>query len=276
MKPLLICLVLALLRNRAASLPPTTTAATTVVTAATATQHGWNDKGHYRERRTAAQKATINEIQEAPRQHGTTNSPFLSTTLSATITAVDDDASAFDAARKALFSDTLTRFLAKIFHDQQVYAVKIIGVNLFDDHVLEDGNYEELRRRDPPEPPRGRRTRSFTTVVSAEFTREDEVGSITDASFRDMLIHVCDKFQNHLLQFMVATGDEYFRNVDSVLLSEFERRPGLAAAGPEDATENRTALGLSAETLNIASIVAIVVGGIVFFALSFASVKYYK
>ena len=211
-------------------------------------------------RSAASLQATRNEILEANAPHDRSGGSFLSTTLATRISAVHDDASAFDAARRSLFAATLTRFLAKVFNDQQAYAVKILVANVSDDHVDDD---EEAP------PPLSRWTRSFTTVVSAEYTREDELGHIADESFRDMLIHVCDKFQDHLLQFLGDTGDGLLMSVDSVLLGEFEKWPGSDAAAKHN-------LGLSAEALNIASIVAIAVGGVVFIALSFASVKYYR
>lgn len=216
-----------------------------------------------------AQKAILNEIQEAQTQDSKLTNPFLSTTLSTKITSVSDDLD-FDSTRKSIFSETLAHFLTKIFKDQQVYDVKIISVNLFDDHILKDGHYEDV-----PTNGDAQHTLSFSTVVSAEYTQDDQASNIANDNFRKMLIHVCDKFQDHLIQFMNDTGDPYFMDVESVILGDFERIHGPTTAGQEDGTNN-SVMGFSDETVNTVSIVAIVVGGIVFFALSFASVKYYR
>ena len=211
--------------------------------------------------------ATTNDVLEANVPRHRAQGPFLSTTLATRISAAvrdDDDELAFDAARRSLFADTLTRFLAKVFRDQQAYAVKILGAHVFDDRV---------DAKEAPPPRDGKWTRSFATVVTAEYTRADEFGHVADDAFRDMLVHVCDKFQDHLLRFLGDTGDGFLGSVDGVLLAEFEKRPGSDVA---DVTAKSSHLGLSDEALDIASIVAIAVGGVVFVVLSLASVRYYR
>eukprot|EP00584_Thalassiosira_punctigera_P003030 CAMPEP_0172537306 /NCGR_PEP_ID=MMETSP1067-20121228/8931_1 /TAXON_ID=265564 ORGANISM="Thalassiosira punctigera, Strain Tpunct2005C2" /NCGR_SAMPLE_ID=MMETSP1067 /ASSEMBLY_ACC=CAM_ASM_000444 /LENGTH=447 /DNA_ID=CAMNT_0013322579 /DNA_START=148 /DNA_END=1491 /DNA_ORIENTATION=+ len=228
-----------------------------------------------------AQTAVIDEVQETQNYNGKLTNPFLSTTLSTTITSLSNDLN-LDSARKSLFSETLTHFLTKIFQDQQVYDVKIISVHLFDDHIIE-GHYEEVPQRNSHVRNSGetRHALSFSTVISAEYTKEDQINSIANDNFRKMLIHVCDKFQNHLIQFMKDTGDAYFMDVERVTLGDFERihgaeGSGRTAASVKEDSANNDVWGLSSETVNMASIIAIVVSGIAFLVLAFASVKLYR
>ncbi|KAL7549672.1 hypothetical protein ACHAWF_012937 [Thalassiosira exigua] len=207
---------------------------------------------------------------------GATN-PFLSTTLSSKISPVPSDDSEFDDDRKAVFSDALTRFLAKIFHDQQVYDVKIISVNIFDDHVLKNGHVVKPQPRSFVKDEGAQHALKFSTVVAAEYTREDKLDSIAEDSFRKMLVHVCEKFQDHLVKFLVDTGDPYFMDVEEVTLAHFDRAPvGTAAAEQATTTDDHTVLGMSKETLNTASIVVILVGSVVAVGLLLASAKYYR
>ncbi len=69
--------------------------------------------------------------------------PFLSATLSATVTC-NSEMSYLPSALfcRSLFSTTLSKFLTKIFNDQQVYDLKIPSVNMFDDHTLQDGTID--------------------------------------------------------------------------------------------------------------------------------------
>lgn len=160
-----------------------------------------------------------------------------------------------------------------------MYDLKIISVNIFDDYILKDGHYERTtQQHNKLMSGDVQHTLSFSTVISGEYTNENEINSIANESFRKMLVHVCDKFQGHLLKFMQDTGDPYFIDVESVVLGDFERVhvvAGLSSLGSASSNENGV-LGMSEETLNTASIVAIVFGGIVFVALAFASVKYYR
>lgn len=213
-------------------------------------------------------------------------SPFLSTTLSAKVTYNSESSSTsflqFDSTRKSIFSDTLADFLAHIFTDQEVYDLKIIGVNVFDDHILHNGRYDEGtyvghlvdfdgETDGVDELPT---VLSFSMVISAEYTSEGQMDSISSDTFRKMLMHVCDKFQSHLLKYMrEKSGDAYFTGVDSIVLVDFERvdtNPGQA--GGPTTIENM----MSAYNIYVGSIVAIVVGGIIFIVLSVATVKYYR
>lgn len=231
-----------------------------------------------------AQNVIINEaVQEGQAQNSKT--PFLSTTVSAKITYNSESSSSsllhFDSARKAIFSGSLTDFLTKIFSDQQVYDLKIIGVNIFDDHILHNGQYDQGTTvghqvagetiGDGNQPV----ALSFSMVISAEYTSEIQMDTISSETFRKMLIHVCDKFQSHLLRYMQEeTGDPYFMDVESIVLGEFEKVEGDVGQRGGQATIEKEEM--SVESIHVASIVAIVVGGIMFIVLSFATVKYHQ
>jgi len=222
-------------------------------------------------------------FQTATAQKANTNTPknpFLSTTLSTKITSVSGDFD-FDSERKSLFSETLTNFLHKIFEDQQVYDVRIISVSIFDDHLLKDGHVVETKREDRNNDDDAQHALSFTTVVAAEYMNEEDIDSIANDNFRKMLVHVCDKFQGHLIKFMKDTGDPYFMNVESVALGDFERIHGNTRAGQQSvqaasANDNNEVLGMSGDALNTASIVAIAVGSIVLVVLLIASIWFYR
>ena len=61
-----------------------------------------------------------------------------------------------------------------------------------------------------------------------------------------------------------------FGNIDSVALYDYDT-PVVGSSNEEVKT-----LGMSQDTVNIASIIAICVSGLVFVLLSIASVRYYK
>jgi hypothetical protein len=70
--------------------------------------------------------------------------PFLSATLSATVTCNSAPFHLdFDSTRRSLFSTTLTKFLTKIFDDQQVYDLKILSVSIFDDDGAIDAQQDQ-------------------------------------------------------------------------------------------------------------------------------------
>lgn len=216
------------------------------------------------------QTTNVNKINEAPPR-----SPFLSTTLSTTITYSSPPPSLqLDTARKSIFTEALGRFLTKIFDDQQVYDLKIVSVNIFDDHVLHRGVEEELsssnKRRKSNGDDDTHQKISFSTVVAAEYTEESQIDSIAGESYRKMLVHVCDKFQGHLLKYVDETGDPYFANVISVALGDFERLHGTNENG------GNKVFGMEEDTMNLISIVAISVGGVMFVVFAFASIKYYR
>ncbi|KAL9189202.1 hypothetical protein ACHAXT_011692 [Thalassiosira profunda] len=200
-------------------------------------------------------------------------SPFLSATLSARITSVSPSID-FNDDRKTTFSETLTAFLTKIFRDQQVYHVTIIAVNVFDDHLLRDGKVVERQASMPNS--NGQHTLSFSTVVSAEYTQESDIDSIPADNFRKMLIHVCDKFQDHLIGYMHGSGDPYFSGVERVVLADFERVHSQTPSDSDEENASNETLGMSNDTLNTASIVAIVLGSIAFAGLMYASWRHYR
>lgn len=205
--------------------------------------------------------------------------PFLSTTLSAKVTYSSVSSTSylhFDTTRKSIFADILAQFLTKVFLEQQVYDLKIISVNIFDDHLLHNGQYNEGTHVDNDKLDEVEvhlpTILTFLMVISAEYTSIDEMdGTILSENFRKMLIHVCNKFQSHLLQYMQEKSDDlYFNDVTSIILGDFERVAvnesqvtGLAAI------EKR----ILSDTIFVYSVVAIVVGGIVFILLSCATVK---
>lgn len=209
--------------------------------------------------------------------------PFLSTTLSAKIIYSSVSSTSylhFDTTRKSIFADILAQFLTKVFTEQQVYDLKIISVNIFDDHLLHNGQYNEgtyvghlvINNDKLDEDEVQPAILTFSMVIIAEYTSTNEMDStISSENFRKMLIHVCDKFQSPLLQYMQEKlDDSYFEDVTSIVLTDFERvavnqiqLTGLAAI------EKR----ISSDTIFVYSIAAIVVGGIVFIFLSCATVK---
>jgi hypothetical protein len=228
---------------------------------------------------TSAQEPSTREQRIVATHGNQLPNPFLSTTLSTKITSVSSNFD-FDSVRKSIFSETITRFLTKIFTDQQVYDVKIISVNIFDDHVLKIGDREV--EYNPQKSENGEQVVSFSTVVSAEYTQEAQ--ELASGSFGKMLMHVTDKFQSHLIKYMKDTGDPFFLNVESVVLADFERihvtggntESGQTTSDAKVTKNQNEVLGMSEETLNTASIVAIVVGSITLIVLLFASVKYYR
>ena len=229
----------------------------------------------------------IGKIQQAQAANKAANkSPFLSTTLSTKIDFTSSSTSShhleFDTTRKSIFSETLTHFFTKIFQDQQVYDVKILSVNLFDDHILsKDGTAVALKSS--TENSEESHTLSFTTVISGEYTNISQIDSISNESFKKMLIHVAAKFQQHLIKYIQdeAMEDEYFRNIESVVLDDFERissSGGVSGVKGQDSgnEQGQEVMGMSNDTVNTASIIAIVIGSLVFVVLVFASVKYHK
>ncbi len=234
-----------------------------------------------------AQNAVIHNEAVQPAYSQYSKAPFLSTTVSAIVTynSVSTVSSFrnFDSTRKSIFSGSLTYFLTKIFKDQQVYDLKIIGVNIFDDHILSNGQYDEgttvghqvMYAGEMNGVEKQPMALSFSMVISAEYTSEDQMDTISSETFRKMLMHVCGKFQSHLLKHLQdETGDPYFMDVESIVLGEFERVGGNAGQrGGQGTTEQEMT---EDNTTHEASIVAIVVGGIVFIVLSFATVKYYR
>jgi hypothetical protein len=216
-------------------------------------------------------------VQEPHAQNSKT--PFLSTTVSAKVTYNSESLSwsvlQFDSARKSIFSASLADFLTKVFMEQQVYDLRIIGANIFDDHILQNGQYVEGSSVENQVKDDGETIVSFSMVISAEYTSEYQMDTISSATFRKMLVHVCDKFQSHLLKHLQdKTGDSYFMNVRSIVLEEPERvEENSGQKGSHVAIEKQTSVDNSKK---VASIIAIVVGGTLFIVLSFAAVKFHR
>lgn len=207
--------------------------------------------------------------------------PFLSATLSTTIeynSEISNLPSAspfylhFDSTRKQIFSTTLTKFLTKIFVDQQVYDLKILNVNIFDDHIINDGTNEQQQQEQELKGTRrsytGQKALVFSMVLSAEYTNESQIGTITDLNFSNMIAHVCHKFQSHLVDYMQGTGDPYFMEVESIVVDKFQNM------NDEEVQKIQyLVLGMPSAKVHFASILAIVVGGILFIVLTIASFK---
>ena len=113
---------------------------------------------------------------------------------------------------------------------------------------------------------------SFLTVVSAEYTQEEQANIIPNGNFSKMLTHVCDKFQNHLVHLMKDTDDPYFMDVERLTyLGDFERIHGRMHGGVKPATasiqediSNSKVLELSDKKVNISSVVTIMVEDYIF------------
>ena len=84
--------------------------------------------------------------------------------------------------------------------EQQVYDLKIISVNIFDDHLLHNGQYDEgtfvghlVVNNDKSLDEDGVQPTvlTFSMVISAEYTSIDEMegSTISSENFRKMLIH---------------------------------------------------------------------------------------
>ena len=222
----------------------------------------------------------VNDI-EAATTSSSSKSPFLSTTLSTKLTfsplsstSISTLTNSFDTtSNKQILSETLTHFLSKIFNDQNAYNVKILSVSLFNDHMLntDDGKPYVMANNNNE-----KNSMVFTTVISGEYTNPTDKqtnSNISNESFRKMLIHITNKFQNHLMSYVddLEVENYIFGNIDSVTLYDYDSTPTVGSS-----EEVMKTLGMSQDTVNIASIIAICVSGLVFILLSIASVRYYK
>ena len=209
--------------------------------------------------------------------------PFLSATLPTTISYNQDTTTLppaspfhldFDSTRKSTFSNTLSKFLTKIFNDQKAYELRVISVSIFDDHIIQGGEFDmqqEQYYQGTDRSGASQNTFAFSMVVSAEYTNESQIGTITNRDFSDMLVHICHKFQSHLMEYMQETRDPYFMEVESIVVGEFQKTIDY-----EEQNTQYLVLGMPSDQLHSASIIAIVVGGIVFIAFSFVSFKLYR
>ena len=244
----------------------------------------------------AAQKVVISEINAGAALRsimpGHSESPFLSATLPTELSPVPSTTT-FDSALKSMYSTAFAQFLEKIFKDQQVYDVKILSVNIFDEQIVQRGsktrslfgsdeNEQEqptIRTPQRKNSSNGKNndynTLAFDAVVSAEHQQ-----TLSNESFRKILIHVSHKFNTHLVNFLKETGDAYFMDLDRVVVDDYEQimaeMEGLTFSSSETQAVSKSIGGLSGSSLNVASIIAIVVGGIAFVVLAFASVKFYR
>lgn len=110
-------------------------------------------------------------------------------------------------------------------------------------------------------------TLKVTTVISAEHAADDQ--SISHAEFQDMLLHICTKFQDHLVNY-VSDSDTYFSDVENVTVSALL----LNTYG-----ESGTLFGSTkyvVNSLSAASIVGIVAAGIVIVLFLVGSIKLFK
>lgn len=103
-------------------------------------------------------------------------------------------------------------------------------------------------------------TLAFAIVVSAEHTQQQ---SLTHADFQAMLIHICRKFQEHLVEYVTEIDDDYFASVASVIVNGYEA---------PDSGVNKSSSG---SKLSTALIVTIAVCGIGFVLFVLAIVKSY-
>lgn len=125
----------------------------------------------------------------------------------------------------------------------------------------------------------------FGIVVSAEHTSETtEATYMSNEQFRKIILHISNKFHSHLLEY-VKDADLYFGYVERVDLETYAVNSGVGTVESDTASSSKLGLfkrmeneikSVEEETLNTWSIVAIVVGGLVFVGLIFASVKFYK
>ena len=232
---------------------------------------------------TAQNVVHVNEIEHATSP--SSKNPFLSTTLSTKVSftpsssnSISTLTNSFDTtSNKQILSETLTHFLSKIFNDQNVYNVKILSVSLFNDHLLnqQDSSTPYVMASNTN---KDENSMIFTTVISGEYTNLNDKqtnNNISNESFRKMLIHITNKFQEHLMSYIddLEVEDYIFGNIDSVTLYDYNSTPSVGSSNEEGMKKT---LGMSQDTINIASIIAICVSGLVFVLLSIASVRYYK
>lgn len=139
-------------------------------------------------------------------------------------------------------------------------------------------------------------TLQFSTVISAEHSpsledsSNNKYAALTNDNFQKILVHISHKFQSHLLEY-VTGSDLYFGGVESVFVEPYGENAGNRNSNNGEANveenvggkqglmskiESEIMENVSGSTLNAWSIAAIVIGGIVFVGLAFASVKFYR
>mmetsp|Transcript_35466 Transcript_35466/g.72536 ORF Transcript_35466/g.72536 Transcript_35466/m.72536 type:complete len:514 (+) Transcript_35466:128-1669(+) len=111
-------------------------------------------------------------------------------------------------------------------------------------------------------------TLKVTTVISAEHIADDR--SLSHSEFQQILLHVCHKFVDHLVEF-VRDSDAYFASVENVTVSALG-----TDSGESSETMIGSAAGFDLKGLSAASIVGIVAAGIVFVLGLIGSIKLVK
>lgn len=110
----------------------------------------------------------------------------------------------------------------------------VVGIDLNDEdwqHVNNLIEYEEEKEAQEHQHQQQEQeyTLTFATVVTAEHTahQEEDVSTfLSHDDFQDMLVHVCTKFNSHLVDFIKSSDndeDGYFENVNSVVVSGYEQ-----------------------------------------------------
>lgn len=109
-------------------------------------------------------------------------------------------------------------------------------------------------------------TLKVTTIISAEHIADQ---TMSHSDFQDILIHICTKFQDHLVEY-VSESDAYFANVENVTVGALQNSNG----------ESISMLGSTSEYgvkgLSASSIVGFVVAGIVFVLVLLGTIKLVK
>ncbi|KAL3798542.1 hypothetical protein HJC23_011846 [Cyclotella cryptica] len=125
----------------------------------------------------------------------------------------------------------------------------------------------------------------FGIIISAEHTSEPtDATYLSNEQFQKIILHISNKFHSHLLEY-VSDADLYFRYVQSVNVETYALDSGAGTFESEAISSPKQGLfkrmenemkSVEGESLNTWSIVAIVVGGLAFVGLIFATVKFYK
>jgi hypothetical protein len=120
--------------------------------------------------------------------------------------------------------------------------------SFFEEESDESENVEQKKKSDGY-------TLIFAAVVSAEHTQQQ---SLTHGDFQAILIHICHKFNSHLVEFVHGIDDNYFSNVTSLVVSGYEAQDNV---------------GTTSHKLSAASIVAIVLCVLGFVSFAFLAVN---
>ena len=124
--------------------------------------------------------------------------------------------------------------------------------SFFEEESDESENVEQKKKNDGY-------TLIFAAVVSAEHTQQQ---SLTHGDFQAILIHICHKFNSHLIEFVNGIDDNYFSNVTSLVVSGYEVQDNVGTTSQQAESK-----------LRAASIVAIVFCVLGFVSFAFLAVK---